>query len=77
LDGLFTLITKGIGRGVLQSALCKPVGCPTSIIDGQPEEELIAKRSPTLPNAFARSKLDRSQEISFIGRFTSMHPISG
>jgi hypothetical protein len=56
------LITKGTGRGVLQSALRKPVGCPTSIIDGQPEE-LTAKRSPTLPNAFPRSKLDRSQEI--------------
>jgi hypothetical protein len=76
LDGFFTLITKGTDHRVLRPTLSQSIGCPTPIINSQPNEEFAPEESPTLPDTFPRSKLDRTQEIGFIGRFTTVNTIS-
>jgi len=65
-DCLLFFITQGTRSGIWQPSFSQSIGCPTSILDCQPNKEFAAEWSPRFPNPFIWHKLDGNKRVSII-----------
>lgn len=72
LDCFLFLITEGASFLMAQTLLSYAISSPTTVLEGQPNEELATKRSPALPNFLPRREFNGTCEKSSIGRFAAI-----